>query len=442
MPGRMITAALRQTKPLRPWRKCLGTLCHLIFFTSPIGPAAYLFLYIYNISFQIFPSVTTGRVVLAVLTLGYWSLVYAELKRFAQENVPTLFTLFFLLVYSLLLYAVSGFLDNTQFSRSLNFLLYVIVGSIVFSAILRHDLRRFAAGFAGATLIQACFIALSYVSADYRLWLSGLVVQGGNIPLISATQVPGFSNSSGAALSVFQGIGIFTALYCSKSSTRSPASLFWFMASLVIAASTVVTGRTGLMLAVLFVGAFLLVGRLKQRLALIGLGAVMAIVALFAADAVLSLLTEANPQAQNLGAWAFEIFQRGADASSWQDLLSQPIPSLTFDRLFGTGLVAAQNGVGNESGNDSGYIQTYFALGLIMALVFYTTVALLLGKYVWRSHDRFLFAVLLGLLFVVEIKEPFIYKYIYPFLILTLAYLSSHEISAPPNLTIASDIPL
>jgi hypothetical protein len=203
-----------------------------------------------------------------------------------------------------------------------------------------------------------------------------------------------------------------------------------------IAASTIVTGRTGLMLAVLFAGAFLLMGNLKQRLALVGLCVVLAIIALFAADAVFSVIAQANPQAERLSSWAFEIFQRGTDASSWQDLLGQPVPPLTFDNLLGTGLVVAQNGLGNESGNDSGYIQTYVALGLIMALVFYIAVALLLGKYVWRSTDRFLFAVLLGLLFVVEIKEPFIYKYIYPFLILTLAYLSSRQNPASPSLSL------
>lgn len=392
---------------------------------SQLGLAALVFLFIYNISFIIAPSLSTGRLVLLPLAILAWPRLADELKYFVCENLAVLLIFLFVLLYSLLLFFLSRMLDSIQLSRAFHFLLFSILGCVLFSALLKHDVYRFASAFALATLIQALFIGYSWISPAYRVWLSQLLVQGGNIPLTTAIQVPGFSNSSGALLSILQALGVFAALYTAKLSKAWRAIIFYSVAAAIIAASTILVARTGLMLCLIFFAAFLFVNHHRQRIAILLLTMAGLIGLLFVSGSFYAVLSDVNPQVERLGAWAFEFFQRGLEAESFQDLSSQPIPPLTLDTMLGTGIVAALEGVGNQSGNDSGYIQTYYALGLIVALIFYVAVLGLMLKYVALSQDRFLFVVLLVFLFVVEIKEPFIYKYIYPFFLLSLAYMSS-----------------
>ena len=47
-----------------------------------------------------------------------------------------------------------------------------------------------------------------------------------------------------------------------------------------------------------------------------------------------------------------------------------PIPSLSIRTILGTGEVFNPNTMKNASGNDCGYIQTYYSLGLVLAFYF------------------------------------------------------------------------
>ena len=107
------------------------------------------------------------------------------------------------------------------------------------------------------------------------------------------------------------------------------------------------------------------------------------------------------------------------------------MPPLTVETLVGTSLVV--RGDVNASGHDSGYIQTYYALGAGAALAFYVGFLLLSLSTIVRRSDRLPLLVFLLSLFVIEVKEPFLFKYSAP-LAFVLALLATRRSPQRPNL--------
>ena len=103
-----------------------------------------------------------------------------------------------------------------------------------------------------------------------------------------------------------------------------------------------------------------------------------------------------------------------------------PIPPLTYQTLIGTGLVVGPNGEGNASGHDTGYIQTYYSMGLIMAFVFYVSYFYYL--FIKVRKDKFnLSYLLLFILVLVESKEFFIFSYAFPFFVFSYILIVKNE---------------
>ena len=118
--------------------------------------------------------------------------------------------------------------------------------------------------------------------------------------------------------------------------------------------------------------------------------------------------------------WAFSIFT-GED-NTLSNLSGMGVPSLGVDTLlFGYGVVKLAAG-GNASGSDMGYIQVYYLMGMSMALMFYSILAFYLFRYWHNAGRNSLLALLILPLFLVEMKEPFIFKYMYCFFIFTVLH--------------------
>jgi hypothetical protein len=96
-----------------------------------------------------------------------------------------------------------------------------------------------------------------------------------------------------------------------------------------------------------------------------------------------------------------------------QGLSEMPIPPLTVETIIGTGMVMHPSGFGNASGHDTGYIQTYYSLGLVFAIVFYLNYYSFLLSHIKLRKDLFGFLLFILLVFI-ESKEFFIFSYTYP----------------------------
>lgn len=374
------------------------------------------FAFVYNVSLLAAPALSTGRVALIVVAALCWRPAATLARRFAREHPVALTLLSVVTAYSLLQTALTGFADTVQLSRLLNFAVMVLGGSTLFAAASGHQVR-FAEYFAAATTLQAAFIGYSYVSLPYRLWLTTVVVQGGNIPLTSPMQVPGFSNSSGAALSLVQGLGVFAALFAAKHATSARRATLLVFAAAACAGSTLLTGRTGLILTVAFVPVLLLGPLVASRRLWLPL-LILFVVWVGLSTPGARFLRERNPALARTVEWSTGALRLLWSDPSVRDVATQPVPPLSLETMVGTGLVVGP--VGNASGNDSGYVQTYFALGLVMAAAFYSTWLGLCARRLAAARERIALGVLIALMFVTEWKEPFIFKYTYPFLVLGL----------------------
>jgi hypothetical protein len=402
---------------------------------------ALMFLFVYNISFKTAPSLTTGRLVILALALALAMGILVALRHFSATNWVALSAFLVTLLYVAILYAWSRGADSTQLSRLLHFLLFSVLGALAFSSLLKGDLFAFVSTFSLATLVQALFIFYSFISSGYRVWLSTVLVQGGNVALASESNSPGFSNSSGALLSLIQGLGVFSALYAARLS-RSYTRIYVFSAvAAVTAASTLLTGRTGGLMSAVFFAVFMLLSRRRHLFAMVTLIVAVGLVTVGFGRGAAARLSRLNPRVESLGGWAFEVFEKGSRTETWRDLSSQPVPALSLETFFGTGLVSLDKRT-NASGNDSGYIQTYYALGVPATVMFYGALFALLMKHVVRSDDRILLSVLVVSMFAVEVKEPFIFKYVYPFFVLSVVMLAALKNEREkPRVTLTAESP-
>lgn len=390
-------------------------------------PALFAFMILYNISFQAAPSVSTGRVALVLLTLVFWRRLFRALPGFLNAHGMAVLVFGCILMHALLLYWLGAFVDPMQVSRLFHFLAYAIFGVLVFGFLVRSNPYRFASAVALAGLVQAVLILYSYVSAEYRTWLADLLVQGGNIPLETGSQVPGFSNSSGALLSLIQAAAVFCALYAARLGRSARSVWAHTAAAFVILLSTLVVGRTGLLLSIAFFVLFAAVNRGRHRAAIVTLTLIGAALGLAAAGNLLSRLYEVNPDVTSTLDWVADV-RHGTESASVADVWNQELSTLTpLEVVVGTGRVSDEANP-SASGSDSGYVQTYYALGAISGTIFYGTFLLLLWRCLRRSNERFVLGALVIAMFVVEVKEPFIFKYSLPFVAFSLCRLSVREI--------------
>ncbi len=387
---------------------------------------------LYNISFLAVPSATTGRVVLLWLVLRYRQEIPNVWRGLIDQARIPVAIVGIVAAYAAAQYVLVGGGDGTQLSRLLNFILYVLGGAVAVTAASGGSLLRLGMAAVLATGAQALAILVSFLSPEYRVWLGGVLVQSGNIEFTAALQAPGFSNSSGALLSVTQAMGVFAALLVLSDTERLWARGRLVLAVLLCLVSTVLSGRTGLQLSLIFISGFAIFGGPWSllRFSLAGTAGLALLIGWF--SELEAWVSQFNPAAGGTFAWAFEFFVSGAATASLTDFISQEVPRLTIETVLGTGRVLDSRGLGNASGHDSGYIQTYYSLGLPMALLLYgSLLALFLGVAQRLQRYRGVVFMLLGLIFVIEIKEPFMFKYAMPFVLLTLAL----------HLGIASSVP-
>jgi hypothetical protein len=383
-----------------------------------------VFACLYNVSFLAAPSLTTGRLALGLLLAAYGVRLLRLAADLGRQAGAMVLVFALVLTHALLLYVTGDGTDTVQVSRLLNFAAFVVVTGLALALHVGGDAVRFAHAVALATLVQSVFIVVSYQSAEYRNWLAGLVVQGGHIPLTMARQAPGFSNSSGAALSLTQALGVFAALY-SMQGARGGRAVGWALVAAATLLSTLLVGRTGLLLGLGFLAAYaVLAATPRMRVALAGLSVALVLAVVNSADAVVDLLGTRNPLAAETIERAVDALRSGWNDPSIVDVRSQPVPPVDLQTVVGTGRVVDEFGL-NASGHDSGYVQTYFALGLPATVFFYGSWLMLVAVHLVRARHRAALGILTAAMLVAEAKEPFIFKYAMPLVLWTLVYLEA-----------------
>ena len=203
--------------------------------------------------------------------------------------------------------------------------------------------------------------------------------------------------------------------------------------ALIITIATIFVGRTGFYISILMMlGFILLSGRL-----------------LFIAIPIATLIFVLSPyitsdvgkrfELQNNNAnfdrtvnWAFDFFISGESSSAnvLVSGLSKVRELSTTTLLIGSGRVIEYDGL-NYSRHDSGYIHSLYSLGLPLSILFYFGLFYIYWKMLLpvRGKLKIIGLTLTLLVFLLEIKEPFIFKYTLPFFVLVYIYLARFNFS-------------
>ncbi|MBQ4812043.1 hypothetical protein J8M20_11870 [Pseudoalteromonas luteoviolacea] len=358
----------------------------------------WLFFFLNNIGFVFQSGITTTRV---VMFASLFSCIL--LGRLKSVDAKSLYLIFLVLVLSAFNFLVSlyGDVDSTQFSRLVHFALYSIVGAIVYVSLF-NDEALFHKAVIGATLIQVFFVFVTYSSPAANNIIFSYVYVSHNF-LESLGRAPGLSSSGGATLSVIISLGAFSIVRLSMLEKHG-----WFIPTmLIIIFSQVLVGRTGLLLSIFALCMLLIYSDLNIRTI------ILTILGLILSQLILLDYIKSNEQFMAYTKnWA-ESSLTGSDGtiSALIDMGIKEMDTMAF--IIGTGQVATPDGY-NASGSDVGYVQTFYAMGLL-GVVFYMALLLFLYSFYKKTNKSFYFLVLLFLPFVAEIKEPFIFKYMIVF---------------------------
>lgn len=383
---------------------------------------ALLFLFVYNLVFIKAPSLSGARIALIGLIVVYPALVWERWMLFFRAYSVTVWSLVGICAYSAILSFFSG--DWGQTSRVAHFLLLSVFGAVAWAAVeeglTESPADSFIRRFAIVVTIQSILVFVSLFTPGFRVWVSALLVRGGNINLLSAMRPAGFSNSGGAALSVIQALGVYAA-FAAASYSRHKAP--WHLSALVCGLASAINGRTGLLLVAAAIPISLVAS--KARVSLTRNLAIGFVLILVLWPFVITKFRESLPEGDAIITSAEEIFVEGSGTESVQNLSNMPFPPITDDTFAGTGRVGGD--YGNASGNDSGYVQTYYALGIPMSVLFYSTLFFLCLGLVLRVQGGKLVLLqwLAVSMLVIETKEPFVFKYVMPFFIFATAWAAT-----------------
>jgi len=386
---------------------------------------------IFNLSFSVAPSLSTGRLVLLIMIILYGRDAFTLTVKLARQH-SIVFTVFLLLLpFSMIWISINGANDTVILSRAFWFFLFSILGAMLYVRMCRFNLFAAMQLYLLAMVAQSFFVFQTVVDPGFRDWVGNAIVIGGNIDFTEGVRFSGLSNGAGAALSVQLGLGVIAALVL-FSQSRSLTGRFWLtISALLITASTVFVGRTGLYIALLTLLGFVL---LSRRSILIP---IMLLMTVWGASSFIYSFDSSRFQLENNEIkldrtvnWAFDIFLFGESESS-NALISDLSKTRDLDidtMFFGSGRVTEPDG-SNYSGHDSGYIHSLYALGLPLSVIFYISLFWLYWRLLFPVQGRLklIGLMLMSLVFMLEVKEPLIFKYTLPFFVFVYCYLARHK---------------
>jgi hypothetical protein len=378
----------------------------------------FVFSVLFDINFKFLPSLTTSRLAFLALLL----LVLIKKKRFPVSSLNYLAVLFVILFFSIWQYLFSG--DFTQPSRIIWFSLYSILTPFLFINFIKNR-NEFFYLIALAVTIQAVLTILSYLLPSVKNVFNSLIIYSSNFDATNLLRAMGFASVGGASFSVIQSTGVISFLVLDNLNKFHFLKRFLIWVSiLLIFISIFFIGRTGLFICIIsFIIYFV---SLKLKLKSIAITAAFLFLAsqINYVNLVQNLTSGVDGFNTDLFVNWIESSFKLKDNETTEALNEMPVPPLSFETVFGTGRVRDISGLENASGNDSGYIQTYYSLGLILAIIFYVTFFSFLIYQIkmqkkFNDSKQFVLYLLVFVIFVLEFKEPFIFHYSFPFFVLS-----------------------
>ncbi|WP_170857200.1 hypothetical protein [Flavobacterium micromati] len=364
------------------------------------------------------PSFTTARIAFLFLVLMSIMRNYGIPKKVFYY----LFVLFLVLAVAFIQFIFKS--DSTQLSRLFWFMIYGVISPFLFVNFLKSR-KEFLLLVSVAVVIQAVLSILSFMNPAIKALFYNLVIFTSNFEEEQVLRAVAFASIGGAGLSVIQSLGVISSIALLKLNDFSIYNkvLLWVGITITLI-SIFLIGRTGLFISFLFIAGYLISEIKSFKSTLIF---VLIIGAIYQVNfvSILENMT-ANVDGFNIDlftSWIENAFKlKGNDTS--EVLASMPIPPISFETIIGTGRVVDESGLGNASMHDSGYIQTYYSLGLLCAFYFYCIYIIFLLLQLKSKSNVYNYFLILVML-IIEVKEPFIFQYVFPFFVLSIILVTA-----------------
>jgi hypothetical protein len=263
-----------------------------------------------------------------------------------------------------------------------------------------------------AAVVNSSVILVEYALPEIKSIIESHLLQNseGLIYAEHPFELRGLASAGGAGLSVFNAIAVLAIIYLVNSKKIHVS--FALLGAVVITCSNIFTGRTGLILSLLFT-LVLLLTILVQNLKSGFMGSLRTVsVAIFGLF-LLSLLAnyDLNPA---VAGWAFEwvdgLASGKLESASTDDLATMIyLPGNPIHLLLGVGFFDGARQLYPRS--DSGYIKTILSIGVPLSIALYSVILLMFFQVNKVASKYFWLVVSVScVMMFVEIKEPFLYQ--------------------------------
>lgn len=398
-----------------------------LFKTEDIFKSVITFGFVFNISFNSAPLLSTGRLTLLLMFVLYGRGIFTFILQFSRKNILFVTAILSQLFLSLFWIAVNGTEDLNMLSRIFWFMTYSIFGAFLYMRMCKFCLSLAMSYYLVAILIQTVFVFCSVYIPEFRFWVIDNLAVGGNIDFTKDARFSGLSNGGGATLALQLGLGAVSTLILFTQSSNVYFRCFLLLAALVITLGTVFVGRTGLYISLLTIFGFIF---LFSRSLLFPL--IITVTMFFSYSSMSFITLGQSIQSQDLELdrtfeWAFDLFLFGESqsANALKDDLSDMKEITSTELMLGSGRITNSDGT-NYCRHDAGYFHALYSMGLPIATLFYSSLFWTFWQMLSpvRGTLKSLGLGLILLVFILEIKEPFIFKYTLPFFVLNYTYLT------------------
>jgi hypothetical protein len=371
-----------------------------------------LFFYVLAPRINSYINIHTG--IFALITI-----ISIERKRITEsfrirENTFFILFIFLLIIYHSLLALIYGN-ELNHFNSILISDIFYIIFSYLFARYVYDDRNDVNTIFnilkyvVFIVVFNSIIIIIEFLITDVKLIIeSFLNTSSANIDYLEHPfRLRGLAAAGGAGLSIVNAACVwFCVVLVREKQINHTLGLIFII---VIDASNIFTGRSGLIYGIIFTLYFLLFEYIPNRVGSIKELTKDIIIVLI----LFQLLPEINISNEILS-WAFEwtnVFQSGEFSTNSTDDLEQMlfIPNDIGHILFGIGFFEGKNELYPRT--DSGYLKSMFSVGLILSIVlYYFLISRILRLIRLDSNLKVVFYPILVLLVISEIKEPFMYQ--------------------------------
>lgn len=389
-------------------------------------PILGLFFFLFSVKFSFLPTHTYQIVILIALFYVLVDYVKNRKNLFVISSEFKNFIYFYLLLlfWILISYSFNGFQDPYMIKKITVLFIKSILCSLLFVYIflkLNVTFKNLILYLQIIIFIQALFVIFYFFSIDFKNWTLDFIPASGNLDPKVDFRSRGLMNGASATGALMISLGlIFTAYLVVVSELKKLYSFYLSISFLIILVSIFFIGRTGFLI-VPFVGIYFLIlyiykkefrKNIQKFIAYIFGYLIISLIFLLILS-YLNLFSIDLSKFNTVWNWVSnEInFNNGSIEVKTLTILSSHwfIPDDIKTLLFGNPSSFNEERISS----DIGFIRILYGFGLIGSIIFYGFFVYIFSKMIQKLEkieEKLIVIILMILLFVTEIKEPFLFK--------------------------------